>query len=52
MRMADGKMEMRPVPDGIPIPANGTVVLEPPGYHLMLMQLKLHCKRARRSPAA
>ncbi len=40
MRMADGKMEMRPVPDGIEIPANGTVALEPMGYHLMLMQLK------------
>ena len=40
MKMADGKMEMRPVPDGIPIPANSTVVLEPMGYHLMLMDLK------------
>lgn len=40
MKMADGKMEMRPVPDGIPIPAKGTVVLEPMGYHLMLMDLK------------
>ena len=40
MKMADGKMEMRPVPDGIEIPANGTVALEPMGYHLMLMELK------------
>ena len=40
MKMADGKMEMRPVPDGIEIPANGTVALEPMGYHLMLMDLK------------
>jgi periplasmic copper chaperone A len=40
MKMADGKMEMRPVPDGIPIPANSIVVLEPFGYHLMLMDLK------------
>jgi len=39
-QMADGKMEMRPVPDGIPIPAKGTVTLEPAGYHLMLMGLK------------
>jgi copper(I)-binding protein len=40
MKMADGKMEMRPVPDGIEIPAKGTVKLEPMGYHLMLMDLK------------
>ena len=39
-QMLDGKMAMRPVPDGIPIPANGTVVLEPAGFHLMLMGLK------------
>lgn len=40
MKMADGKMEMRPVPDGIEILAKSTVALEPMGYHLMLMQLK------------
>jgi copper(I)-binding protein len=40
MKMADGKMEMRPVPDGIEVPAKGTVTLEPMGYHLMLMGLK------------
>ena len=40
MKMSDGKMEMRPLPDGIEIPAKGTVALEPMGYHLMLMQLK------------
>ena len=39
-QMLDGKMEMRPVPHGIPIPAKSTVVLEPAGYHLMLMGLK------------
>ncbi len=39
-QMVDGKMEMRPVPDGIPIPAKSMVVLEPAGYHLMLMVLK------------
>jgi copper(I)-binding protein len=45
MKMADGKMEMRPVPDGIEIPAKGTVVLEPMGYHLMLMGLKAPLKK-------
>jgi copper(I)-binding protein len=39
-QMKEGKMEMRPVPDGIPVPAKGTVTLEPAGYHLMLMGLK------------
>jgi copper(I)-binding protein len=32
----DGKvMQMRPVPDGIEIPAGGTVTLDPNGLHLM-----------------
>ncbi len=39
-QMQDGKMQMRPVPDGVPIPAKGTVTFEPAGYHLMLMGLK------------
>lgn len=39
-QMTDGKMTMRPVPDGVPVPAKGTVVFEPAGYHLMLMGLK------------
>jgi periplasmic copper chaperone A len=39
-QMVDGTMQMRPVHDGIPIPAKGTVMLEPAGYHLMLMGLK------------
>jgi copper(I)-binding protein len=45
MKMADGKMEMRPVPNGIEIPAKGTVELEPMGYHLMLMGLKAPLKK-------
>ena len=38
--MVDGVMKMRPLTDGVPIPANGTVMLAPNGYHLMLMGLK------------
>ena len=38
-RMADGMMRMRPVRDGVPVPAKGTVTLEPNSYHLMFMQL-------------
>jgi copper(I)-binding protein len=40
MKMIDGKMEMRSLPDGIAIPPKGAVALEPMGYHLMLMELK------------
>jgi copper(I)-binding protein len=32
-----GQMVMREQKDGIPVPADGTVVLEPGGQHLMLM---------------
>lgn len=40
MTMTGGKMEMRQMTDGLPIPAKGTLVLEPMGYHLMLIDLK------------
>jgi copper(I)-binding protein len=36
---ADGSIIMRPVEGGIFVPAQGTQVLEPGGYHLMLMDL-------------
>lgn len=36
----DGIATMRPVENGIPIPAGKTVKLEPGGYHLMLKKLK------------
>ncbi|AZQ69326.1 copper chaperone PCu(A)C [Silicimonas algicola] len=39
MKMDGDVMRMRPVTDGLPIPAGQTVVLEPGGYHLMLMEL-------------
>jgi copper(I)-binding protein len=37
MAMVDGAMVMRPIAGGIPIPANGTTVLEPGGLHVMIM---------------
>lgn len=37
--MTDGVMRMRPVPDGVPVPAKSVVKLEPNSYHLMLMGL-------------
>jgi len=34
--MANGVMEMRPMPEGLPVPANGDVALAPGGTHVML----------------
>jgi copper(I)-binding protein len=36
----NGVMKMRAVEGGIEVPANGSVTLQPGGYHLMLMGLK------------
>ncbi|ODT51028.1 copper chaperone PCu(A)C [Devosia sp. 63-57] len=40
MAMDGDVMRMRQMPDGIPVPAGSTVVLEPSGLHLMLVRLK------------
>ncbi len=39
MKMDGDVMRMRPLPDGLPIPAGQTVVLEPGRYHLMFVEL-------------
>jgi copper(I)-binding protein len=39
MAVTDGVMTMRPLPDGLPVPADGSVELKPGSYHLMLMEL-------------
>ena len=39
MTMVDDRMMMRPVPDGLVIPAGETVVLEPGGLHFMFAEL-------------
>lgn len=39
MAIKDGVMTMRPLPDGLPIPAGATVLLEPSGNHLMIVGL-------------
>lgn len=39
MAMENGVMVMREIADGITIPANGSVTLEPGGMHVMLMDL-------------
>jgi len=38
--MTDGMMKMRQVTDGVPVPAHGSVALEPNASHLMLLDLK------------
>jgi copper(I)-binding protein len=40
MSMTDGMMKMRQITDGVPVPAHGSVALEPNSYHLMLLDLK------------
>jgi len=40
MSMTDGMMKMRKVPDGVKVPAGGSVTLAPQGYHLMFFGLK------------
>lgn len=39
MTMTGDVMKMRELPDGLPVPAGGTVELRPGGYHLMFMQV-------------
>ena len=40
MSMAGGVMKMRQLTDGLEIPAHGTVMLAPGGYHIMFTGLK------------
>lgn len=40
MSMDNGVMQMRELPQGVPVPAGKTVTFSPNGLHLMFMQLK------------
>ena len=40
MAVTDGVMTMRPLPNGLIVPARGEVVLKPGSYHLMFEDLK------------
>ena len=40
MSMVDGMMKMRELTEGLPVPADGSVALEPNSYHLMFTDLK------------
>lgn len=44
MSMKDGVMVMRPLPDGLAIPAGGSLELKPGGYHIMFLDLKAPLK--------
>jgi len=52
MSMDDGVMKMRPVADGVPVPANGSLVLGPNSYHLMFMDLARQLKQGEQFPSA
>ena len=40
MKVENGVMQMREISGGLPIPADGSVVLKPGSYHVMLIGLK------------
>ena len=44
MGMANGVMTMRPLPNGLLVPASGSVELKPGSYHIMMMGLKAPLK--------
>ena len=45
MSMSDSMMQMRELTDGLAIPAQGSVTLEPHSYHLMFENLKRSLKQ-------
>jgi copper(I)-binding protein len=51
MEMAHGVMKMRPLPEGVEVPAHGSVALEPGGYHVMFFDLKRPLKEGDSFPA-
>ncbi|MEO5758445.1 MAG: copper chaperone PCu(A)C [Mesorhizobium sp.] len=51
MGVKDGVMTMRPVNDGLEIPAGGKVALAPGGYHLMFIGLKQQPKQGEKFSA-
>lgn len=47
MKVVNGVMQMRQLDNGLPIPAGGSVVLEPSSYHVMLIGLKKTARAGR-----
>ena len=50
MSMDGGIMRMRPLPEGVAVPAGGAVTLRPGGVHLMFMGLKAPLKEGETVP--
>ena len=50
MAVNNGVMKMRPLKEGLPIPAGQSVKLAPGGYHIMLMELKGPLKKGDKVP--
>lgn len=51
MSLDDGIMRMRPLPNGLEVPAGGEASLAPGGNHIMLIGLKSPLKAGERIPA-
>jgi hypothetical protein len=49
--MSDGMMKMRELTDGLPIPPEDSVTLEPAADHLMFQDLKRPLKKGETFPA-
>jgi copper(I)-binding protein len=43
--MSESNMQMREATEGLPVPANGSVALDPGSYHLMFKGLKRLLKK-------
>ncbi|MGD9878769.1 MAG: copper chaperone PCu(A)C [Reyranella sp.] len=41
IKVVGGDIKMRPLPDGLRIPADATLTLKPRGYHLLMLGLKV-----------
>ena len=50
MAVKDGIMTMRALPDGLPVPANGSAALTPSGNHLMFLDLRRPLKQGENFP--
>ncbi len=50
MAVVNGVMQMRQLANGLPVPAGGSVVLKPGGYHVMLIGLKKPLKAGETFP--
>ena len=49
-KMENGIMKMREISGGLPVPAGGSVVLKPGGYHVMLIDLNKPLKAGEAFP--